>query len=289
VKPCPICGYETNASACPHCRGAPREASLAGPPPRGLAAIWAGARALPRGFGILLTTRRTKRLLFPPLVLTIVLYSIGFLVAWRLGASTWRAHVVSEPWRTLAEAGTFVVAAIVFAFVFAWTFTIVYQVVATPFYDAIQGRVEARWFGADPRATIVRAREAGLTTTKKWLLFSRDQTRSLIVSLEASVVALLILLLFVWILLIPFVGSPTFGAVAGFASAIALLDIPFSRREWPLSRRLRFVFTNIGAVTALGLATSLVFLVPFAGPIVGLPSASIGGQWLLVRLDKSRL
>lgn len=289
VKPCPTCGYHAPSSPCRHCRGAPNAPSLAGPPPRGFSAVLAGARALPMGFWILLSTPRTKRLLLPPFALTCIVYAVAFVAGWRLFASSWNELVESEPWRTLLEAGTFLVSAIVFAFLFAWTFAFVYQAIAAPFFDTIQGRIEARWFGADPRATITRESEHGLVGARKWLSFSQDQARSLLVSIEASIIALVIMLAFVWVLFIPFLGSPIFAAVAGFAASIALVDIPCSRRDWSLARRLRFVFRNFGAVGALGVATSLLFLVPIIGPIVGVTSAMIGGMWLLVRLDKSRL
>ena len=110
-----------------------------------------------------------------------------------------------------------------------------------------------------------------------------------LISIEASIIALLIMLAFVWVLFIPLVGGPTFAAVAGFAASIALVDIPCSRRDWSLRRRLRFVVQNFGAVATLGIVTSLLFLVPFIGPIVAVPSAAVGALWLLVRLDKSAL
>ena len=46
---------------------------------------------------------------------------------------------------------------------------------------------------------------------------------------------------------------------------------------------------NFLAMTAFGVVSSLVFLVPVLGPIVMVPAASIGGLWLLVRLDKDSL
>ncbi|MDZ4772939.1 MAG: EI24 domain-containing protein [Planctomycetota bacterium] len=289
VKPCPTCGYHAPTSVCPHCGGAPREASLTGPPPRGLAEIGAGLTALPRGFAILLTMPRTKRLLIPPFLITFVVYSVAFLVGWRAFASTWNDLVTSEPWASLLEAGTFLVSVVVFAFVFAWTFALVYQAIAAPFFDTMQGRIEARWFGADPRETITRDLASGRTTAGKVIALSSDQARSLLVSLEASIVAGAIMLCFLWVLFVPIVGHPTFAGVAGFAASIALVDIPCSRRDWSLARRLRFVFGHFLPFFAFGVTTSLVFLIPFAGPIVAVPSAAVGGLWLLVRLDKSRL
>jgi uncharacterized protein involved in cysteine biosynthesis len=85
------------------------------------------------------------------------------------------------------------------------------------------------------------------------------------------------------------VGFPLFMAIAGFGTAITLLDIPFSRREWPLSKRLQFMVHNAGAVTGFGLVASLLFLIPIIGPLVMVPAASIGGLWLVVRLDKDSI
>ena len=78
-------------------------------------------------------------------------------------------------------------------------------------------------------------------------------------------------------------------SAAGFSTAISLLDIPFSRRRWSLSQRLSFLLQNPLALVAFGSTASLLFLVPFIGPILMVPAASVGGLWLVVRLDKSRL
>jgi len=77
--------------------------------------------------------------------------------------------------------------------------------------------------------------------------------------------------------------------VAGFATAIGLLDIPFERRGIRVRQRLRFVFRNLPAMLAFGIVAGLLLAVPVAGPILMVPSASIGGLWLLCRLDKEAL
>ncbi|MBL8857259.1 MAG: EI24 domain-containing protein [Planctomycetes bacterium] len=291
VIPCSVCGYHAPESTCPHCNRAPSEPSLAGPAPSGWSALVAGLRAMPMGIWILLSTRRVKRLLLPPLVLTMIIFTVLFLLAWRQLVSTWDELVQSEPWTTLLSAGTFFVALIVFAFVFVWTFSIVYQAVAGPFFDTIQGRLEKRWFGSDPRATLHPSREIkSASTFARWLFETCGaEVRTLFVSVQASIVAGLIMVLLVWTIFIPFIGFPTFNMIAGFASAITLIDIPCSRRDWSLRQRLRFVFRNFWPVLALGITTSLLFLVPFLGPILGVPSAAVGGLWLVCRLDKSKL
>jgi uncharacterized protein involved in cysteine biosynthesis len=88
---------------------------------------------------------------------------------------------------------------------------------------------------------------------------------------------------------IPFVGPILFGAAAGFATAISLMDIPFSRRRWSMSQRLSFFTGNLLPLVAFGSVAGLVFLIPLFGPILMVPAASIGGLWLVVRLDKSKL
>jgi uncharacterized protein involved in cysteine biosynthesis len=91
----------------------------------------------------------------------------------------------------------------------------------------------------------------------------------------------------VWVQFVPVVGPPLYAGIAGFSTALTLLDIPLSRRSWTVRRRLAFVVRYLVPVTMLGLSTGLLFLIPVLGPLVAVPSASIGGLWLLHRLDKS--
>ena len=80
-----------------------------------------------------------------------------------------------------------------------------------------------------------------------------------------------------------------FGFLAGFPTAITLLDIPFSRRQWSTSQRIAFVRKNFLPVTAFGSICGLLFVIPVLGPLVMVPSASVGGLWLICRFDKSAL
>ena len=119
---------------------------------------------------------------------------------------------------------------------------------------------------------------------------AKVESSTLWVSVKASLIALLVLLLFFPLkFFFPPFGLWLFFAIAGFSTALTLLDIPFSRRMWSFRDRLRFVFGNALPMTAFGLVASLVFLVPVIGPIVMVPSASIGGLWLTCRLDKEAL
>lgn len=359
VIPCPVCGYDAPEASCRHCRGAPNEPTLRGAPPRGWKAALAGIQALPMGAWILLKTPRVKRWIVPPVLLTFVAFGV------LLGGALEGAHALVAQMRRagpdelaadagwlakgmhaaagsgvvmgIVEGSALVLTFVVLVFVAVWTFSVVYEAIGGPFFDTIQGRIEVRWFGKDPRETLqphaeIAAARATWTTVAcavaaialvvaffawsspfAWLLLlglpapfvvasRRDpsygawlartvgtEARSLLVSLQASIVSLVIMALLVWTYFIPFVGYPTFSAIAGFAASITLIDIPCSRRGWTLGQRLLFVFGNFVPVLLLGVATSFVFIVPILGPIVGIPCASIGGQWLLCRLDKSSM
>ena len=89
--------------------------------------------------------------------------------------------------------------------------------------------------------------------------------------------------------LIPVLGSFLFGFLAGFPTALTLLDIPFSRRQWSAAQRISFIRKNLLPVTAFGAVSGLLFVIPFLGPLIMVPSASVGGLWLICRLDKSPL
>ncbi len=359
VVPCPLCGYHAPELACPACGLAPREPTLREARTGVMREFRDGLRALPQGARALLATPRTKRLLVPPMLLTVAIFG-AILLALVRALSRFFDAVRNEDlgalglspgfWSDVVEwlAGLQLVLAIahslsivVFLAAFAiaglWTFSIAYELVCGPFLDTIQARVEARWFGADPRVRLERPpgedpaaaarasaiaagisiaaicaffwvdagwswaflaviplsfaiaarRVPGSASWSAW--FARSQARALWTSLKASLLAALILIAFVWLKFVPFVGLPLFAMVAGFATALTLLDIPFSRRNWSLKQRVRFLFQHLGAILALGVVTSLIFLVPFIGPLVGVPCASIGGQWLLCRLDKNSM
>ena len=359
VLPCPLCGYDAPGDECPHCRRTAFEPSLAAPPPGPAGELVAGLRALPVGLMILLRTRGTKRLLVPPLLLTLLAFALvfGWFFEWLQGL--FEAARLEDPARLemedgwlrdvtawivglgvlgwMASIGTWAVFLVASALVGYYAFSVVYEAVAGPFLDEVQARLEKRWFGADPRASIERPttipasrcwkrslvaalpalgfaalwwhlegwpawlallgvpgsfvaagrfdREYG-----KWLgWIARVEGRALVVSVQAALVTGLLLLFFLPVQLVPVLGIVLFALLAGFATSITLLDIPASRRQWSLRQRLVFVRSHLGAVTAFGAVASVLFAVPLVGPLVMVPAASVGGQWLLCRLDKSSL
>ncbi len=357
--PCPLCGYHAPELACPHCRLAPAEPSLAAPRGGFWREVADGLLAVPMGAKTLLATPRTKRLLVPPVVLTSLVF--GFAVAWCVREfsrffEAVRAQSIDgmglDPglWRdvlawlagakvivAIAHAGSILVLLTALTLAALWTFSIAYEAICGPFLDTVQARVEKRWFGADPR--VVLEQQPGVDEPRSlvavsaaavaaaailaalwliaspwaWLLllalplpflaaarvvpgsgawlswFVGSQARMLWISVKASLLAALIMIAFLWVKLIPLLGLPLFAMVAGWATALTLLDIPFSRRGWTLSQRLTCLLQHLPAVLALGIVTSLVFVVPLIGPLIGVPCASIGGQWLVCRIDKNRM
>ncbi|MCA8981679.1 MAG: EI24 domain-containing protein [Planctomycetes bacterium] len=358
--PCALCGYDAPGEDCPHCGHAPVGRGLGRAYSRNVRAVLDGALAVPRGFGLLMTTRGIKRWLIPPVVLTSLVFLALFIVimGWVDGvvehwieaskqelptdAGWWADSLITllEWGGTTFTARTvgFVAVVVTSSLVALYTFSVAYEAIAGPFLDEIQGKLEEGWFGHNPRNRIQRPTElpvercvkltvfAGIPTVIlgfAWLLTSgpiawvllalapgsfvvaavrereygvwlrwvaKVESATLWVSIKASLLALLILALFFPLkFFFPPFGVILFFAIAGFSTAITLLDIPFSRRLWSFRDRLRFVFGNALPMTAFGLVSSLVFLIPVIGPIVMVPAASIGGLWLVCRLDKSGL
>lgn len=359
VVPCPLCGYHAPELTCRACGLAPREPSLERGPRRVGSEVWDGTRAFLQGARSLLKTPRTKRLLIPPVVLTAAVFGVMlyWLVRWLTGffeaveqqdiaklgldPGFWRnvvewlaeLHVVLA----IAHASSVIVLLAAFTIAGLYAFSIAYELISGPFLDTIQARVEARWFGADPRLVLeeppgpdpARAANASMFAstisfaaiiacfwidaswswallsivpvafaiavkkvpgTLAWTLwFAGTQLRALWTSIKASTLALIFLVAFFWLKFVPIVGIVLFAMVAGFATALTLLDIPFSRRGWSVSQRLKFLGQHLSAVLALGIVTSFVFVVPLFGPLIGVPCASLGGQWLLCRLDKDKM
>jgi uncharacterized protein involved in cysteine biosynthesis len=372
VVPCPLCGYDTRgreasgvaatagAGLCGHCGLAPLDASLGAPRAGPWSGVGVGFAALPRGLHYLATTRGVKRWLVPPLLITLAAFAALFIALWRAveqfivwveqaGAREldidpewvrkpleWLLGLKAFLW--LTQISSLVMVLTVSAVAAFWAFSIVYEAVSGPFLDEIHGRIEARWFGRDPRNALYRptalssrecalhsagAAGAGLVLALvywalggphpvpaalalqalsfgvlgavrrefgRWLAWIvRLEGGTLWVSVKAALIAGLILVLFFPLKFVPIVGFLLFGMVAGFTTAVSLLDIPCERRQWSLRQRLSFLLRNVPAVVAFGTVASLLFVLPVIGPVLMVPAASVGGLWMLCRLDKDFL
>lgn len=124
----------------------------------------------------------------------------------------------------------------------------------------------------------------------RWLQWRAGvEARTLAASLQASAISAALLVLALPLLFVPLLGYPLFALAAGFTTAVSLLDIPMSRRRWGFSLRVSFLLHHLPAVLAFGLTASLVFMIPILGPLFMVPVASVGGLWLVCRLDKTCL
>jgi uncharacterized protein involved in cysteine biosynthesis len=324
-----------------------------------LRAILDGFFAILRGLQLLATTPGVKRFLIPPMALTFTLFVGVFWWAWvkidalleavRLEdvsnldlkwgwletAAAWlieRGVVIS-----LAKAGSLFVFLATSSLVALWTFSLAYEAISGPFLDEIQGRIEKRWFGRDPRDAVQRpnaipvkrclvlsaiAGAVALVPFIAWWMLSgwpawltlmavplpfvaagrhdreygewlwwvvKLESHTTWVSIKASIIAGALMVFFFWLKFVPFVGYFLFGGLAGFATAVTLLDIPFSRRQWTLRQRLQFTLQHFFPTVAFGVVAGLFFVVPILGPLLAVPAASIGGQWLVCRLDKNSM
>lgn len=108
----------------------------------------------------------------------------------------------------------------------------------------------------------------------------------------AAVVALFTLALMVVALplhFVPVIGSWAYSGIVGFATALGMLDLALERRDLRVAQRIEFAVHHLLPVVAFGVVTGFVFSIPVLGPMLAVPSASIGGLWLVCRLDKGFL
>lgn len=354
--PCPVCGYHAPRSPCPHCGerphpGAPRPACPNRP------ATLDGLRALPQGTLLLLRTPATKRLLIPPLLLTLFAFAVlldlfhAGLTHWMRDAATRDPAFLGTGWLRdwlgpcieagvltwIAGASSWAISLLATLALFYFTVSVVYEALCGPFLDEIQGRIEERWYGIDPLAALEGALDVPLWRRVGWCAlggaagavalaalwprggawrwaaaaaalaplvllaladraFGRwlvqlvwNETRMLLVSVQAAVLSGIVLLVALPLQLVPLFGPFAWTLVAGFAASLTILDIAFSRRRWTLRQRMRFLKREAAGLAVLGALSGLVFSVPLVGPLFLLPAASIGGQWFLCRRDKRYL
>jgi uncharacterized protein involved in cysteine biosynthesis len=335
--------------------------------------VWDGLQALPRGLRLVLRTPGIKRWLVPPFLVTCLLLvvALGWVVAringlidealpgditiegtwawlearpegWDWLKTAWASGVVAVEWlvntawglftsQPLRWLGWFLVGSLV-----VWyCFSIAYEALAGPFLDEVQARIEARWFGLDPRSRLERPNDIptsrcmalsgvalvvlalllllGWSRLGAWaiplaiplslvpsalidrrygpwaLWVASVEGRALWASLQATILTTLLLAISLPVYFVPGAGYFLFAMVTGFATAVGLLDIPFERRGWTLRQRGRFVGRNLLPFLVFGISAGFLLAIPLLGPLLMVPSASLGGLWLVCRLEKGSL
>ena len=120
----------------------------------------------------------------------------------------------------------------------------------------------------------------------RWLRWvARVEGRSALTGLEMGLVSLVFVVGFVWLNLVPGIGQLAYSGAVGLGTAIGMLDLPLERRGWTLAERVAFLGRHPAPIMAFGLVTGMAFAVPIIGPVLAVPSASLGALWLLCRLD----
>lgn len=372
---CRLCGYAvTDRGDCPTCGGRSSAPDLGSSLAGNVGGVGLALAAIPRGLALLARTPGTKRWLLPPLLLTlgaIVLFLVWALrfierlaerarpqdlqlptwdwieslpAGWRWLTAVWHAMSGALEW-VLGGLASFLLAQpfqlltlfLVGSLAVWYGASIVYEALAGPFLDEIQARVEARWFGEDPRSRLDRPVDlppdeamrwtglaaglgAGLSLAAflaldwgllpagataplgllvplalerryaPWLRwFLRVELRAFVAGVQGALLSLAILILALPLYFVPVAGYFLYAAATGVATATSLLDIPLERRGWPFRARLRLLRRFPLVWITFGVVAGLLLAVPLIGPLLFVPTTSLGGLWLLCRLDKTGL
>jgi CysZ protein len=234
--------------------------------------FFAGVSLLGRGLGMWLTSPRLMLIgaipalivgvVYAALIITLILNLDG-LAAWMTPfAERW-----DEPWRTIsrfAAAGGLLALAVL---LIIYTFVAITLTVGDPFYERIWQRVEQRLgnppAGDDPFWTSLRR---GVSNGLRLL------ATTVLIGLGLFALGF-----------IPLVGQtivPVLGAfVGGWFLAVELTGFAFDARRMSLRERRRILGARRSTTLGFGVATYLLFLVPFAAIFV-MPAAVVGATLL---------
>lgn len=237
----------------------------------------------------------------------------------------WLFEIVANwPWM---EAGGVIAFVVVAALVWWFLYAIVFEVLAGPFLSRMQARAEDHWLGGhgasvehpfETRGLALLGLALGLGGAAAWFApsgfglvalalplfvawvvvapfrawlgpFVRAEGGAAAQGLIVAGVALVGTIVFLPLHLVPIVGSYAAAGAAGFFLALGTLDLALERRGWSLDGRFGLAQRSFPALVAFGAVSAFLFAIPVVGPLVMLPSASLGGTWLVAKLDKRAL
>lgn len=237
--------------------------------------FFSGVGDLGRGFAYWATSPRLMLLgAVPALVVGVVWVGLlGWLWSSLDGvatAATPFADTWVDPWRTGLRLLAGLVVVVASLAVAALSFTAVVLAVGDPFYERISAAVERR-LGAAPA-------ERQEPVLRGLLRAAGEGLRLLVASLLVGALVLVVGL-------IPVVGAVLAAAVGallgGWFLVVELTGAPFDARGLDLAARRRLLRTRRARTLGLGVATWVVFLVPF-GAVLAMPAA-VGGATVLAR------
>jgi CysZ protein len=227
------------------------------------------------GKGLAMYTRSPRLLLLGmlPAFIAFVLLFTGFVVLlWFIGPESRWATWFAADWDPGVRDAMRILAGLAivvgFTFLAIISYTALALAIGDPFYERISSRVEMLY--GDP---------GNMVNRPWWKELARSVGEAVRLLLFSVMIAVLVFL----IELIPVVGqvaAPIIGAVVGgWALAIELTGIPFSRRGLRLRQRRRMLRRHGWLSLGFGVSVFLCFLVPF-GAVLVMPAAVAGGTLL---------
>lgn len=233
----------------------------------------AGPRYLIKGLGLWATSPRLMLLgAIPALIVgTVFLAGAVFFVINIDTVAAWLtpfAEGWDEPFRIAMRVAAGLAASVIVVYVGLFTFTALTLAVGDPFYERIWREVEGRGGGPVPE-----------TSDSFWTSVRRGVGNG--IRMFAATVAIGVTLFACG--LIPVVGqvaAPVLGALfGGWLLAVELSGFAFDARGFSLRQRRRMLGANRAGTVGFGVATYLLFLVPF-GAIFAMPAAVAGATML---------
>ena len=153
---------------------------------------------------------------------------------------------------------------------------VVGNLLASPFYDVLAGKVEARLLGPSDEPFAWRT-----VLGDAWMSVQHSLLGLLLYGLSMGLLLLLNLL--------PVVGSALYAALSTTATvfflARELMDIPLSRRRLGFFEKIRWMGGHKALLGGLGLATMAMLAVPVVNLLL-MPVAVLGGTLLYCHLHQ---
>jgi CysZ protein len=237
------------------------------------ARFFSGVRLLGSGLRMWITDPRIMLMGALPALIVAVVYLAGFIVLAAnaeaiAGAVTPFARDWGETMRTVVRAAATIALIGVALLLVVYTFTAVTLAIGSPFYERISRKVEARLGGIDSPVE---------------LAFWPGLGRGILDGLRVLVATLGVAVLLFAFGFIPVIGQtvvPVLGALAGgWFIALELSGFAFEARAITGTQKRRMLRADRAATLGFGVATYLVFFIPFAA-VITMPAAVAGGTML---------
>jgi len=241
--------------------------------PRFVSRYFGGVRLLGAGLRMWITNPRIMLMGALPALIVTALYVTGIaLLAGNIDGLAANVTPFADDWdptsRTVVRAVASLALLAAALLVFVYTFTTITLAIGSPFYERISREVEARLGGIDSPVE---------------LSFWRGAGRGLVDALRILATTLLVAVVLLVLGFIPVIGQtvvPVLGAVAGgWFLALELTGFSFEARGFTGTAKRRALKTDRAQTLGFGMATYLVFFVPFAAVVI-MPAAVAGGTML---------